>query len=375
MADTHPTQADDNWWRGAVIYQVYPRSFADGNGDGTGDLAGVRAHLPYLAELGVDALWFSPWYPSPLADGGYDVADYRDIDPMFGTLAEAEKLIAEALDLGIRTIVDIVPNHVSDAHPWFREALAAGPGSPERERFWFRPGRGEHGELPPNNWPSQFGGPAWTRTKNDDGTPASGTCTCSTPSSPTSTGTTRRYGPSTRTCCGSGSTGARRAYASTRPPCSPRTPRCPTCRSRPGGRRPCRIRTSTATTCTTSTAPGARIADAYPGARVLIGEVWMPDIERFARYLRPDELHTAFNFDFLTCPWEPARLRAVHRHHARRARAGRRARHLGAVQPRRDPHGDPLRPGGQRLRLRHQGATASPPTWRWAPGGPAPRPC
>ena len=144
--------AADGWWRSAVIYQIYPRSFADGNGDGIGDLAGVRAHLGYLAELGVDAIWFNPWYASPMADAGYDVADYRAIDPLFGTLAEAEALIREAHALGIRIIVDIVPNHCSDAHPWFKEALATGPGSAARDLFWFRPGRGEHGELPPNNW-------------------------------------------------------------------------------------------------------------------------------------------------------------------------------------------------------------------------------
>ena len=135
------------WWRGAAIYQVYVRSFADGNGDGIGDLAGVRARLPYLADLGIDAIWFNPWYPSPMDDGGYDVSDYRDIEPSFGTLREAELLIGEAHALGIRIIIDIVPNHCSDEHPWFRAALAAGPGSPERERFWFRPGRGEDGEI------------------------------------------------------------------------------------------------------------------------------------------------------------------------------------------------------------------------------------
>lgn len=159
------------WWRDAVIYQVYPRSFADANGDGIGDLAGIRAKLPYLAELGVDALWFTPWYASPLADGGYDVADYRRIDPAFGTLAEAEALIAEAHRTGLRIIVDIVPNHVSDQHVWFQEALAAAPGSEARNLFWFRPGRGSGGELPPNNWTSEFGGPAWTRVPDPDGTP------------------------------------------------------------------------------------------------------------------------------------------------------------------------------------------------------------
>ena len=168
-----PTLPDDpTWWRSAVIYQVYVRSFADANGDGTGDLAGVRAHLPYLRDLGVDAIWFTPWYLSPLADGGYDVADYRAIDPAFGTLEEAEALIADALDHGIRTIIDVVPNHVSSRHAWFEAALAAGPGSPERERFWFRDGRGPNGDEPPTGWPSEFkGGQTWTRTTNPDGTP------------------------------------------------------------------------------------------------------------------------------------------------------------------------------------------------------------
>ena len=136
-----PSRLDDpTWWRDAVIYEIYVRSFADGNGDGTGDLAGVRDRLLYLQALGVDAIWFTPWYVSPLADGGYDVADYRAIDPAFGTLAEAEALIADALALGIRTIIDIVPNHVSDRHPWFQAALEA-DGSPERERL-----------VPPRPW-------------------------------------------------------------------------------------------------------------------------------------------------------------------------------------------------------------------------------
>src|SRR5690242_4809681 len=126
----------ESWWRDAAIYQIYPRSFADGNGDGVGDLAGVRARLPYLASLGVDALWFNPWYPSSGADGGYDVIDYREIDPAYGTLAEAEKLIAEAAELGLRTIVDIVPNHVSHLHRWFVDG--------RRELFWFADR--------PNNW-------------------------------------------------------------------------------------------------------------------------------------------------------------------------------------------------------------------------------
>ncbi|MGH3324802.1 MAG: alpha-amylase family glycosyl hydrolase, partial [Streptomyces sp.] len=154
------------WWRDAVIYQVYPRSFADADGDGMGDLAGVRARLPYLAGLGVDAVWLSPFYASPQADGGYDVSDYRAVDPRFGELADAAALIDDAHALGLRVIVDIVPNHSSDQHEWFQRALAEGPGSPARDRYHFKPGRGPLGEEPPNDWESVFGGPAWTRVKD-----------------------------------------------------------------------------------------------------------------------------------------------------------------------------------------------------------------
>ena len=136
------------WWRHGVVYQVYIRSFADGNGDGTGDIAGLRSRLGYLHELGVDAIWITPWYPSPLHDGGYDVADYRDINPGFGTLEEAEALIREAHDLGIRLLVDLVPNHTSSEHAWFKAALEASPGSPERDRYLFRDGRGPDSRGP-----------------------------------------------------------------------------------------------------------------------------------------------------------------------------------------------------------------------------------
>ncbi|WP_309030694.1 alpha-amylase family glycosyl hydrolase, partial [Streptomyces alfalfae] len=137
------------WWRDAVIYQVYPRSFADGDGDGMGDLPGVTARLHHLSDLGVDAVWLSPFYASPQADAGYDVADYRAVDPVFGTLADVDALLREAHSLGLRVIVDLVPNHCSDRHEWFRQALREGPGSPLRDRFHFRPGKGTDGELPP----------------------------------------------------------------------------------------------------------------------------------------------------------------------------------------------------------------------------------
>ncbi len=155
-----------SWWRDAVIYQVYPRSWSDADGDGFGDLRGITARLEHLARLGVDALWLSPFYTSPQRDAGYDVSDYRDVDPLFGTLADFDALVARAHELGLRVVVDVVPNHTSDEHPWFTAAVAAPPGSPERDRFVFREGRGEHGEEPPNNWESFFGGSAWTRVSD-----------------------------------------------------------------------------------------------------------------------------------------------------------------------------------------------------------------
>lgn len=156
-----------SWWRDAVVYQIYPRSFADSDGDGVGDLAGITAHVDHLRRLGVDAVWMSPFYPSPGADGGYDVSDYMDIDPAYGTMEDFDTLLSTLHAADIRLIVDVVPNHCSTAHPLFRRALAAGRGSAERDLFHFRDGTGRDGAEPPNNWQSHFGGPAWTRI--DDG--------------------------------------------------------------------------------------------------------------------------------------------------------------------------------------------------------------
>jgi alpha-glucosidase len=301
------TSADLRWWREAVVYQVYVRSFADANGDGIGDLAGVLDRLPYLRDLGVDALWFNPWYPSPQADAGYDISDYRSIDPALGTLEQAERLIAEARTLGIRTIVDIVPNHVSDRHPWFREALAAPAGSPERARFWFRPGRGAQGELPPNGWRSIFGGSAWTRTEDAGGAPGEWYLHLFAPEQPDLNwmhpDVWAEHEDVLRFWFDRGVAGVRidsAALLVKDPELAEELP---------------------------EHAPGAhpytdrdelhdvyrgwrRIADSYEEQRVLVGEIWLPDAERLARYLRPDELHTAFNFDFLACPWEAGPLRA-----------------------------------------------------------------
>lgn len=298
---------DPLWWRSAVIYQVYVRSFADSDGDGTGDLRGVRSRLGYLKELGVDALWFNPWYPSPLADGGYDVSDYRDIHPSFGTLEDAELLISEALELGIRTIIDIVPNHLSSEHPWFQQALAAGPGSPERERFWFHPGRGEHGDEMPTKWVSNFQGDTWTRTVNPDGTPGEWYLHLFTPEQPdlnwNHPDVRAEHEDILRFWFDRGVAGVRIDSAGLliKDPALPEVPDVVG-----PGQHPTEDRDEVHDVYRS----WRRIADSYEGTRVLVGEVWVPDAARFAAYLRPDEMHTAFNFDFMARPWDAAELRS-----------------------------------------------------------------
>ena len=169
---SHPAPtADPNWWRQASVYQIYPRSFADSNGDGIGDINGITAKVPYLKNLGIDAVWLSPFYPSALADGGYDVDDYRNVDPLLGTLEDFDAMANALHAAGLKLIVDIVPNHSSDRHQWFREALASPKGSAARNRYIFRDGLGEKGELPPSDWDSVFGGPAWERITEPDGSP------------------------------------------------------------------------------------------------------------------------------------------------------------------------------------------------------------
>jgi alpha-glucosidase len=170
MAQHTFLKGDANWWRQATIYQIYPRSFADANGDGLGDIRGITSRVDYLHKLGIDAVWLSPFYPSPLADGGYDVADYRNVDPRLGTLDDFDEMLEALHSAQIRVFVDIVPNHSSDQHPWFQDALAAGPGSPERDRYIFRDGKGVNGEEPPSDWISHFGPRGWTRVTEPDGT-------------------------------------------------------------------------------------------------------------------------------------------------------------------------------------------------------------
>ncbi|MFC5801987.1 glycoside hydrolase family 13 protein [Streptomyces formicae] len=297
MSDNHR-----EWWRSAAIYQIYPRSYADGNGDGIGDIAGIRARLPHLRDLGVDAVWISPWYVSPMADAGYDVADYRDIDPLFGTREEAEALIAEAHELGLRIIVDMVPNHCSDQHPWFRAALLAGLGSPVRELFHFRPGKGENGELPPNDWRSCFGGPAWTRA--DDGewylhmfAPEQPDWNWDRPE------VREEFESVLRFWLDRGVDGFRIDVASllVKQEGLPDKATLPKGAPAPDADRPevHEIYRS-----------WRRIADSYEGERAFVGELWVPPAS-LPRYLRADELHTGFNFPFMQAPWDAAALRGV----------------------------------------------------------------
>ncbi|MEU3294417.1 glycoside hydrolase family 13 protein [Streptomyces longwoodensis] len=299
------------WWRSAVIYQVYIRSFADGNGDGIGDIAGIRSRLPYLKSLGVDALWINPWYKSPQADHGYDVADYRQIDPLFGTVTEAEQLIEEAHRYGIRVIPDIVPNHTSDQHAWFQAALAAGPGSPERERYIFRSGRGSDGSEPPNDWVSAFGGPAWTRLPDGEWylhlfAPQQPDLNWEHPDVRAEFESVLRFWFSR------GVDGFRIDVAHGLIK-HPELPDLPT-RGEPTDQRPRQhldhphwdrdevhdiFRT------------WRRVADEFPGDRCFVAEAWADTPERLAAYVRKDGLHTAFNFDFLMSGWDAKDLRTV----------------------------------------------------------------
>jgi alpha-glucosidase len=324
------------WWRGAAIYELYVQSFADGSGpdgsdsegsgpdgrgDGLGDLVGVRARLPYLAELGIDAIWFSPWYPSPLADAGYDVADYRAIAPRFGTLADADALIAEAHGHGIKIIIDIVPNHCSDQHVWFQAALKARPGSEERNRFWFKPGQGPDGDLPPNNWGSRFGGPAWTRVTEPDGTPGEWYLHVFAPQQPdfnwSDPEVRTEFEDILRFWFDRGVDGIRIDTAAmlTKDPALPDLDETSTAEhpyiDRDDVHEIYRGWRDIADSYGSAGGAGGRPPAGQQGGRVLIGEIWLADAARLARYTRPDELHTVFNFPYLSCPWDAGQLREV----------------------------------------------------------------
>jgi len=305
-------RAETPWWRSAVIYQIYVRSFADADGDGMGDLPGIRSRLPYLRQLGIDAVWLTPFYPSPQADAGYDVADYRDVDPRFGTLADFDGLVADAHALGIRVIVDVVPNHTSSAHAWFQAALATEPGSRERARYLFRDGPATDGDEPPNDWRSSFGGPAWTRVVASDGRPGQWYLHLFDTGQPDldwMNGEVRaEFESILRFWFDRGVDGFRIdvAHGLAKDPDMPDLAG----RFRPGPAptgHPHWDQDEVHDVYRT----WREISDSYPGERIFVGEVWLHTPEQVARYVRPGELHTAFNFHFLLAPWDATAMRAA----------------------------------------------------------------
>ncbi|GAA3122189.1 glycoside hydrolase family 13 protein [Streptomyces echinatus] len=303
-----------DWWRQAVVYQVYPRSFADADGDGLGDLRGVTERLNHLATLGVDALWLSPFYPSELADGGYDVGDPRGVDERLGTLDDFDALVAEAHRLGLKVVVDVVPNHTSRLHPWFQEALRAAPGSPARDRYVFRPGRGAHGELPPTDWQSVFGGSAWRRVPDGEWylhlfAPEQPDLNWGNEEVRADFRTTLRF------WSGRGVDGFRVdvAHGLAKDLAEPL--------------RDVGDIGATGEAALQRTAPGShpywdrdevheiyrdwrKIFDAYSPPRTAVAEAWVPGARR-ALYARPDELGQAFNFEYLEAGWDAEELREV----------------------------------------------------------------
>lgn len=299
------------WWRDAVTYQIYIRSFADSNGDGKGDVEGIRTRLPYLKKLGIDAIWITPWYPSPQNDHGYDVADYMDIEPDYGTLDDAKRLIKEAHDLGIRMIVDIVPNHSSDQHPWFQEALAADPGSPERDRYIFRDGKGENGELPPNNWNAVFGGSAWQRVVEKDGNPGQWYLHLFAVEQPDfnwEDNEVRSYFEGVlRFWLDIGVDGFRIdvAHGMIKADGLPDTPAKDSPEMLAAVAMPFWDQDGVHEIYRS----WRKILDSYAGDRMAVAEAWVSPASRIARYLRHDELANSFNFDFLTSPWDVRTLR------------------------------------------------------------------
>ena len=307
--------ANSDWWRTAVIYQVYPRSFADSTGDGVGDLAGVRQRLDALAELGVDAVWLSPFMTSPQRDAGYDVADYCDVDPLFGTLADFDDLLAGAHDRGLRVIVDLVPNHTSSEHPWFTEALAAGPGSPERARYLFREGRGAAGELPPNNWVSVFGGPAWTRIAEGDGTPGPWYLHLFDSSQPdldwSNPWVRDRFREILRFWLDRGVDGFRVDVAHGMIKADGLPDYTPDPEGGSMGGDEVDVPYWAQDGVHEIYRDWRLVLGEYGPERVLIAEAWVNPISKMAHWVRPDEMHQAFNFGYLETPWRAEALRLV----------------------------------------------------------------
>ena len=327
--DAAPVDAaiGQEWWRTAVIYQIYPRSFSDANGDGMGDLAGITERLGALQELGVDAIWLSPFYTSPQRDAGYDVADYCGVDPLFGSLADFDRMLASAHDRGIRVIVDLVPNHTSSDHAWFQAALADGPGSEARGHYMFRDGKGPNGDTPPNNWMSVFGGPAWTRITDPDGTPGQWYLHLFDSSQPdldwTSEWVRQQFRDILRFWLDRGVDGFRVdvAHGMIKAEGLPDYTPPEGAGSMGGGATPLEpdIAASTPASPPFWAQDGVheiyrdwrRLLNTYPGDRILVAEAWVDPLAKVALWVRPDEMHQAFNFAYLETPWEADELRTV----------------------------------------------------------------
>jgi alpha-glucosidase len=296
-----PPDGLPKWWRTAVFYEVYVRSFYDSNADGVGDLDGLRQRLDYLRMLGVDALWLTPFYQSPMADHGYDVADPRAVDPLFGDLAAFDALVRAGHERGLRLTVDLVPNHTSDQHPWFREAVAAGPGTAARGRYYFRDGKGPGGAAPPNNWMSVFGGSAWSRVPDGQWylhlfAPEQPDLNWADPAVLADLETTMRF------WLDRGVDGFRIdvAHGMAKPEGLPdmRLPEGNEVLLYADEHDP-RFDVDGVHELHRSI---RRVLDSYRG-RMAVGEVWVTDDDRLAQYVRPDELNLAFNFQLLEAPW------------------------------------------------------------------------
>lgn len=298
------------WWSRAVFYQVYPRSFTDSNGDGVGDLDGIAARLDYLELLGVDAIWLNPVTVSPMADHGYDVADPRDVDDLFGGLDALDRLIAAGHQRGIKVTMDLVPNHTSSQHPWFQAALAAGRDAAQRERYIFRDGRGPDGAQPPNNWVSVFGGPAWTRVIEPDGNPGQWYLHLFDAEQPDLNWDNPEvfadFEKTLRFWLDRGVDGFRIdvAHGMAKPPGLPdmKDPRRKMLLIGAGDPR------FNHDTVHDIHRAIRSVLDDYPHA-VAIGEVWVFDNEQFAKYLRSDELHLGFNFRLVRAEYDAVEIR------------------------------------------------------------------
>jgi alpha-glucosidase len=307
----HPAFEGAQWWRSGVIYQIYPRSFADANGDGMGDLKGITQRLPALASLGIDAIWLSPFYRSPQKDAGYDVSDYISVDPLFGTLEDFDEMVKEAHRLSLRVMIDLVPNHSSSEHEWFQRALRAAPGSKERSYYHFKDGRGENGELPPNNWQSMFGGPAWTRV--EDGQWYVHLFDSSQPDLNWENPVVRQeFEDILRFWLDRGVDGFRvdQPHAMAKAQGLPDHPYVEEAgagfiegRENP----PMWFQDSVHEIFR----DWRKILDSYPGDRAMCGEAYVLPLSFMALWVRPDEFHQTFNFRFLDAGWDREKLVAA----------------------------------------------------------------